>query len=452
MTVLKKFGPYAAFLGVALVLAYATANIPWLRDLFIHPDGHFDPERFYLSLALLFGVGYGLNYFAPKTAIPSFVWAVLFGMALQVPLYALTMNLEALKMVVELLAAFVLFAGGVEVPIKNFKKYFAPIATLSLAGTVLTVMLFAYVLSGLTGFFDIQVSIVTILVVAAILASIDPTAIIPTLDQLHFRKPFLRDIAVSESAVNDVVGTILTRFFLVAALGATAGAMVTVEDGLAPLFTRTVLDSFALEIVWGVLVGLLGAKILSIWGKSVRETHWSDPALFFAVPIFCFALGSIAGGSGFLAAFVAGLLFEAKAETKIVRNFFEKLVDGFMKPVIFLLLGALVALDVMVDTMAIGVLAALVFMFIVRPAVVFSSLMPWMSRHNALLTWREVMFLSFIRETGAIPAVLILTAVAAGIVHAEFVFAIGMWVILLTLTIEPPFTPLLARYLGITKD
>jgi len=433
------------------MLSYASTHVPFIHDLFLHPNSEFDPERFYLSLALLFGVGYGLNYFAPKTAVPGFVWAVLFGMALQVPLFALTMNLEGLKMVVELLAAFVLFAGGVEVPIRSFKKYFAPIAALSLAGTVLTVTLFAYALAGLVGLFDIQVSVITLLVVAAILASIDPTAIIPTLDQLHFRKPFLRDIAISESAVNDVVGTILTRFFLVAALGTAAGAMVTVEDGLAPLFSRTVLDSFALEIVWGVLVGLLGAKILNIWGTAVRETHWSDPALFFAVPIFCFALGSIAGGSGFLAAFVAGLLFEAKGETKAVHNFFERLVDHFMKPVIFLLLGALVQIDVMVDTMPLGVLAAIIFMFAIRPAVVFSTLLPWMRKENALLSWREVLFLSFIRETGAIPAVLILTAVASGIIHAQFIFSLGMWVILLTLTIEPPFTPLLARYLGVVK-
>jgi cell volume regulation protein A len=370
-------------------------------------------------------------------------------MALQVPLLSLTQNTDALRVVVELLAAFVLFAGGIEVPVKNFKKYFAPIAALALLGTVLTVVLFSYSLAGLTALFGFEIPIIALLVLAAILASIDPTAIIPTLDHLHFRKPFLRDIAVSESAVNDVVGTILTRFFLVAAVGLGAGAVSTVHGGLAPLFTQDVLNSFALEIIWGIMVGLLGAWILKTWGKSVRGTHWSDPALFFAVPIFCFALGSIVGGSGFLAAFVAGLLFESTAETKHVRVFFEQLVDHFMKPVIFILLGALVPLGMLVETATIGIAAALVFMFLVRPAVVFSSLLPWMMQKKSLLSWREAIFLSFIRETGAIPAILILAAVAEGIVAAQFVFAVGMWVILLTLVIEPPFTPLLARKLEI---
>ena len=371
-------------------------------------------------------------------------------MALQLPLAALTGDSSALLVVVELLAAFVLFAGGIEVPVKNFKKYFAPIAALALIGTILTVFLFAYSLVGLTSFYGLEVPIMALIVLAAILASIDPTAIIPTLDQLHFRKPFLRDIAISESAVNDVVGTILTRFFLVAAIGTSVG-VATLGEGFAPLAHRDALDAFALQVIWGVLVGLIGAWILKTWGESVRKTHWSDPALFFAVPIFCFALGSIVGGSGFLAAFVAGLLFESKEETKVVRHFFKQLVDNFMKPIIFLLLGALVPLGMLVETMSIGVAAALIFMFVIRPIVVFATLMPWMYTKKNLLTWREVLFLSFIRETGAVPAVLILSAVAMGLVASSFVFAIGMWVILLTLLIEPPLTPLIAKKLGIAK-
>jgi len=437
---LKTFGPYIAFLGAAFGLSLVTGTFPAVMRLFEGVEG------FYLALALLFGVGYGLNYFAPKTAIPSFVWAIIFGMALQLPLAALTGNKDALLIVIELLAAFILFAGGIEVPMRNFKKYFAPIAVLALFGTVATVALFSYALVALTGLFNIEVAILSLILLAALLASIDPTAIIPTLERLHFRKPFLRDIAISESAVNDVTGTIITLFFLVSVVGVS-----TVGDGLAQLFNRDVLDGFALQIVWGVLVGLIGAWILRTWGESVRDTHWSDPALFFAVPVFCFALGSIVGGSGYLAAFVAGLLFEAKTETARVRKFFEQLVDHFMKPVIFILLGALVPLTILSQYAGIGIAAALVFMFVIRPTVVFTSLLPWMVQKKSLLTWRESLFLSFIRETGAIPAVLILTVVATGIESGDFVFAIGMWVILLTLTIEPPLTPLLAKRLGVTK-
>ena len=177
MHTLKKFAPYLGLITVAVFVSTLTGAVPAVAHLFTGTEG------FYLALALLFSIGYGLNYFAPKTAIPSFVWAILFGMALQLPLSVLTGDKNALLTVIELLAAFVLFAGGVEVPVRNFKKYFAPIAMLALFGTVVSVVLFSFALSGLTSFFGIQVAVLSLILLSAILASIDPTAIIPTLDQ-----------------------------------------------------------------------------------------------------------------------------------------------------------------------------------------------------------------------------------------------------------------------------
>lgn len=444
---LKKHSAYIAFVAAGLSLWFLLGTYPVLATPFLH-----GAEGFYLSLALLFALGYGLNYFAPKTRIPAFVWAIFFGMALQIPFSILTGDQGTLLIIVELLAAFVLFAGGVEVPVRNFKKYFAPIASLSLVGTMLTIILFALALEFVTPFFGFEVPAITILLLAAILASIDPTAIIPTLDTLKLKKPWLKDLAVSESAVNDVVGTIITRFFLVGAVSVSVVAGASVLDGFGPLLARETLDTIALEILWGLGVGILGAWILRQWAGSVRKHHWSDPALFFAVPIFTFALGSLVGGSGFLAAFVAGLLFEAEKETKLVHHFFENFVDHFIKPVIFVLLGALVPIAILLDTASVGLVAAAIFMFAIRPLIVFISLVPWMYAKGALFTWREVVFVSFIRETGAIPAILILAAVAAGVVASDFIFAVGMWVILATLIIEPPLTPALAAKLGLLKE
>lgn len=444
MQSLRTYLPYIALLLGAMSLSVLTQQIPLVGELF-----HTGAAGFYLALALLLLVGAGVHYAAPKTVVPRYVWAVFFGIALQYPLLKVTGNHEVLKMLVELVAAFVLFAAGLHVPTKNFKKYFAPIAALSIFGTLVSVLLFAYALAALTGLFELNIPILSLLVLAAILASIDPGAIIPTLESLHLKKPFLRDIAVAESAMNDVVGTIITRFFLIAALG-TAAHVATVSSGFSLLFTKEVVDSFALEVVWGLLVGLLGAWILQSWGESVRKHHWTDPALFFVVPVFAFALGSVVGGSGFLAAFIAGLLFESNSATQTTRAAFDRFVDNFIKPMVFLILGAMVPLDVLVDTLPLGIMAALMFMCIVRPAVVFSSLLPWMINKRATISWREALFLSFVRETGTIPAVLILIAVTAGLAGSAFVFAIGVWVILITLTVEPPLTHLVAKKLELT--
>ena len=124
--------------------------------------------------------------------------------------------------------------------------------------------------------------------------------------------------------------------------------------------------------------------------------------------------------------------------------------SGVAKPVIFVLVGALVDIHQLVAYAPIGIVAGLVFMFLVRPLMVFLMLSPYRLMRGARgLSLNELVFISFVRETGAIPAVLLVSAVA----HATFPIAglveIGMWVILLTLILAPPVTPFVARRLGL---
>ncbi len=447
MKSLKQYIPYILPLLILFLLSFSVNKFDFVANLFTNNIG-----GFYLSLSLLFIVGYGVNRLAPKTAVPVYVWAILFGIALQPPLSSLTNNREVFAVIINLVTAFILFASAIEIPVKNFKKYFLPIASLSLLGTVLTVLLFAASLSTLTALFGLEISTLALLALAAILSSVDPTTVIPALEGLHLKRPFIKDIAISESATNDVVGTILTRFFLIAALGIATTTTFSVGQGFSLLLTKDTLGNFALEMTWGIIVGLLGAWILKTWGESIGKRHWSDTALFFAVPVFCFALGSIAGGSGFFAPFIAGLLFDLDAKTIEVQVVFEDIVNRFIKPVVFVLLGALVPISILVSTISIGAVASIIFMFFIRPIVVYASLLPWMISKKATINWREALLLSFVRETGAIPAVLILYAFAVGIIGIEIMFGIGVWVIIYTLIIEPPLTPVLAEYLEITKD
>ena len=67
------------------------------------------------------------------------------------------------------------------------------------------------------------------------------------------------------------------------------------------------------------------------------------------------------------------------------------------------------------------------------------------------LTLGELLFISFVRETGAIPAVLLVTAVASMKTPVPGLVEIGMWVILLTLILAPPLTPYIARRLAVVE-
>jgi cell volume regulation protein A len=66
-------------------------------------------------------------------------------------------------------------------------------------------------------------------------------------------------------------------------------------------------------------------------------------------------------------------------------------------------------------------------------------------------TLNELLFISFVRETGAIPAVLLVIISTKGLVHIEGLVPIGMWVILSTLLFQPLLTHWLCKKLKIAE-
>ena len=404
---------------------------------------------FYSLLAILFFFSFFINRLAPATKIPAFVWSIFFGIALQPVLAVLEKSGSVITLTIELIAAYILFDGGVEISFRYFKKWVGVIASLSFIGTILTALFFAVSLSWIFNKLNIFVPAAAIALVSAILSSTDPAAIIPSLEQLKFKRPYLKLIAVSESATNDVVGVILTRFILIAITGA-----VITQKPIQYFFSlaqQGTVFSFFREIVIGLICGFLGFLALHYWTKHSKQKEiqeGTDTALYFSVPLGVFALGGIFGGSGFLGTFLTGLFFEAETHTKKIVDFFENFVQAFGKPIIFLLLGSIVPLEVLFKTSLIGILAAFIFIFIIRPLVVFITLGPWIFQKNSKLNFADLLFLSFIRETGVIPAALIVM-IGTTLPYADYLFGIGMWVILLTLLIEPPLTPYIAKKLAV---
>lgn len=423
-----------------------------------HIIEHVDFQVFALGMILF--IGYYINRIAPKTIIPSFVWAIFAGMALQPFLGFFTEDLEGLKVTMEIFAAIILFAGGMEIPFRNFKKWFFPIASLSLVGVVFSAFVFSGLLYVIMNIFDLfEASLIpSILILSAALSSTDPTAIIPTLKNLRFKKEHLKEMAVAESALTDITGSILTRFFLIAFLSMHAIQNTNIFSYFLPLAQKPTYDALALQIISGILVGYLGFAILKNFYKRHRskkadtedEHNTQDPALLVSIPIFTFVLGNALGGAGFLAAFVSGLLSDVVGDLKKASVFYENLLDHLIKPFIFIILGALVPVSTLIDLAPVGIASAFIFMFVIRPTVVFISLSPWIMRQEFGL--RDLLFLSFIRETGIIAAILLIIASTYHVIESEFVIAIGMWIILLTLVIEPPLTPFVARKIGVLQE
>lgn len=447
---MKRFLPYISLIFFLFVGALL------LRSLFSalpHLAAETEFQLFVFG-AILF-TGYLINRIAPQTAIPSFVWALFAGMSLQPMLEFYTHHTDGFKVTIEVLAALVLFAGGLEVPFRSFKQWFGPIAALSFFGVILSSMAFTAVLLFLLQLFGVYDPGLapSLLIISAALASTDPTAIIPTLKTMKFKRPFLKEIAISESALTDVTGSILTRFLLIALLSVQITQHTDILSYLSPLFQKTSYDALALQIMTGVIVGYIGYALLKNFYRTIKADHHhdehADPALLLSIPIFTFVLGNILGGAGFLAAFVAGLLSEIEGGIRKVAHFYSSLLDHLVKPFVFISLGALVPLDILITYAPLGIVSGLSFIFVIRPLVVFISLFPWLL--NKTFQLKDLLFLSLIRETGIIAAVLLIISASYDIINSEFVISVGMWVILLTLMIEPPLTPFLAKRIGVTR-
>ncbi len=405
-----------------------------------------------LAALTLFALCSFASFYATRgTPLPSFVVAIALGIAGHTLFQPIVGNPAALASLVTLSAALILFGGGLEMPLRDFLRLFVKIALLAVPGVIVTGYAFSAVVGGLGPALGFVIPTAVVILLGAILASTDPAAIIPALENVRFKKRETKDIVVAESALNDVVGTLLTAAFFKLPLAA-----LTLTAAYRALATQENLKFLAEQTGYGVLFGLAGYVLLWILGQIKRlhpAPYGADQVYFLAAPVVAFTGAVALGGSGFLAAFVAGLLFHGQEHMKGIERFFYQVIDGVAKPVIFLLVGAMVDVHALIVYAPLGIVAALIFMFVLRPAMVFLmlgiySLFPDSPRS---LSVRELLFISFVRETGAIPAVLLVTAVGRMTTPVNGLVEIGMWVILLTLTIPPPLTSFVARRLGVAE-
>ncbi len=441
--------PYIRLIfGLALVYFFNLQAHGFHEFLAQIPESHLLESFFVISL--VFAFSFVIYYLSDGTMLPSFVVAIFFGLVSQNLLAPIVHQESLLAEIVGLGATLILFGGGLETPWLSFKKLLLKILSLSFIGLFLTALLFSLLVLWISNLFGLALPVPVAVLLGAVLASTDPAAIIPVLKGLRFHKRDTKDIIVSESAMTDVTGTLLTVVFLsLLAAGVVSGDVGALYQ---QLFTAQTAGILAKQIAFGILFGVLGYGLLEFLSRFKREHDHEtevDAAYFLFVPVIIFTVALIFGGSGYLAAFVAGLLFVMTEKLHVTEKFFNHIVDGFLKPTIFLLLGALVDVNSLVAYAPVGLLAALVFMFVIRPLSVFVSLAPFMLFGKDRPGYRELLFISFVRETGAIPAVLLVTIISSGLSGLEGLVPVGMWVILATLILQPPLTPMVAKWLHV---
>jgi cell volume regulation protein A len=208
-----------------------------------------------------------------------------------------------------------------------------------------------------------------------------------------------------------------------------------------------VVSEFAVEMTLGLVVGVAGALLLLPVMRHVRLT---GPALYpirvVAGAGIIYGLTAVVGGSGFLAAFVAGIVLgDAAAPRKGEIEGFLSSLAGLAEIAAFVALGLTVALGDLESggTWTDGVVLALVLAFVARPLAILPLLLP------ARLTWGERVFIAWAGLKGAVPILLGALALLSDVDDASQLYGIVFIVVLFSVVVQGASVPMVASRLRI---
>jgi cell volume regulation protein A len=205
--------------------------------------------------------------------------------------------------------------------------------------------------------------------------------------------------------------------------------------------------AFVEQFGWGALLGVASGFAMAALLRRVGS-HDADSGilalLIGAGGLSIFAASGLLGGSGFLAVYLFGLIVANRAADAVAPTLAA--MDGYAwlaQAGMFLLLGLLVTPSTMVGTLGPSLAVALMLIFVARPVAVWLCLLPF--RFSAQETW----FISWVGLRGAVPIVLALFPLLAGIPQAGLLFNVAFVVVLASLLTQGSTIGLVARKLGV---
>lgn len=323
---------------------------------------------------------------------------------------------------------FILFDGGMHIGWRRFRSSAGSILWVGLAGTAVTaaaVGAVAYLVFG----FDLRLS----LLIGAALAPTDPAVVFSVLGRREIAGRS-GTILEGESGANDPVGIAL----MVALLGATGGGWRAFSGGLI---------DFTMQMAIGAAVGLAGGYGLF---QLIKRIPLPNGALYPVRTLACAPLiygsAAVAHGSGFLAVFLAGILIgDARAPYKRDIERFAGAIGSLSEIVAFAVLGLSVKLTDLVraDEFWIGLALAGILILLIRPVLVGVLLLPLRLRRG------EKAFVLWSGLKGAVPILLAMFILTAGIPGGNRAYGIVFIVVLVSVVIQGGLVPLFGRLLHV---
>jgi len=324
-------------------------------------------------------------------------------------------DIELSFLVGNLALAVILLDGGMRTRYALFRVALAPAVSLATLGVILTAGLVGAFATAVTGF-DWRYGVL----LGAIVGSTDAAAVFAIVRTSGARLNERLTAALElESGMNDPMAVFLT-----------IALIEVVRHGVAAA-GPSILAELVLQFGIGGAAGLVSGIALAWLLGHVRLSTGLYALLTVAGGVLVFALTNRIGGSGFLAVYLAGLIVGNRA-THASEDALRAM-DGFAwlsQAAMFLLLGMLVTPSELpaIAWPALGVSVWL--MLVARPAAVVACLSPFG------FAARDTAFIAWVGLRGAVPIILALFPLLAGVEGARTLFNFAFFVVLMSLLLQ----------------
>jgi potassium/hydrogen antiporter len=324
--------------------------------------------------------------------------------------------------------AVILFDGGIRTNAESFRVALRPAVSLASVGVVVTA-----IVTGAFATWIFELHWLQGLLIGAIVGSTDAAAVFAL---LHARGMELKQRVGATLEVESGSNDPMAVFLVVVLIEALAAGHTTLTWAIGLEFVK--------QMTIGAVAGIIAGRALIWLINHLKLETGLYPLLAVAGGVTTYGAATVAGGSGFLAIYLAGVIL-GNAQLQAMQTIL-RVNDGLAwlsQIMMFLLLGLLVTPSQFLPVALPALGVALALMLVARPFAVLVSLLPFRP------PWREQLFISWVGLRGAVPIILASFPLLVGLENATLYFNVAFIVVLMSLVLQGWTIAPLARILSL---